>query len=492
MKRLIVLFFGLFLTNASFSQGLNNLFMFGYNRNGNVPSNMDLLSGAPVLSTALRGMNMQTSHANITDSLGNLLFYTNGIYIADASNDTMINGSGLNPSFITDGYQNYGLRIPQSDLIIPKPGSSSIYYLFHCTWDDGFTNFSAAKYFYVTTIDMNGNNGLGEVIDKNNVILSDTLTGGTITACKHANGRDWWVVLPEYPHPSYYVFLVTPDTIMLSSKQTIGVRDISWGQMCFSKDGTKFGSYDATTDIEIFDFDRCSGTLSNPVFVPVNDGQDGFGCSFSPDAGKFYASSNKTLYQIDLTSTNIPSTLDTVAQWDSTFCSNGLPTGFLMQELGSDDKIYVVTDWFTDKLSVIQSPDNLGISCNAVQHAITLPGLNDATIPNHPNYFLGPVTGSVCDSLSTGIKEQEKTPMQIKLSPNPANGEVYVLYDFGYQHNGTVELLDLQGRVLYRQNLYWSGKQLQLHTANYTNGLYEVVVKDDIGRKTSAKLVVQH
>ena len=123
---------------------------------------------------------------------------------------------------------------------------------------------------------------------------------------------------------------------------------------------------------------------------------------------------------------------------------------------------------------------------------ISLPGLNDQTMPNHPNYFLGPVAGSVCDSLSTGIKEQEKSPLQIKLSPNPANGEVYLLYDFTYQHNGIVELLDVEGRVIYTQKLYWSGRQLQLHTANYANGLYEVVVKDDSGRKASAKLVIQH
>ena len=464
--------------------------MFGYNYQGNTPCDMDLVSGAPVTSSVIRGMNIQTSHANITDSLGNLLFYTNGIYIADASNDTMLNGGGLNPCLYTITHAPYGLRLQQSDLIIPKPGSSSMYYLFHCTWDI-VTSIDAGLYFYVTTIDMLGNNGLGEVIDKNHVLLTDSITGGNITACKHANGRDWWVVVPEWPHPSYYVFLVTPDTILLSSKQTIGIRDSSWGQMCFSKDGTKFGSYDSQTDIEIFDFDRCSGTFSNPLFVPVNDNQFGIGCGFSPDATKFYASGDRNLYQIDLLASNIPASLDTVARWDST---SGLtmPTEFMMEELGPDDKIYLTALFPSNYLSVVDSPNNLGPSCNVLQQGISLPGLNDQTMPNHPNYFLGPVSGSVCDSLSTGIKEQKKTPLQIKLSPNPANGEVYLLYDFTYQHNGIVELLDVEGRVIYTQKLYWSGRQLQLHTANYANGLYEVVVKDDSGRKASAKLVIQH
>ena len=491
MRFILLLFFFLFSHLLSFSQGLNNLFMFGFNQNGNTPCNMDLQGGTPVLNTETRGMNLNASHANITDSVGNLLFYTNGVYIADRTNDTMQNGGGLNPSTFTYSYRNLGLRLPQSDLIIPMPGSYTVYYLFHCTIDDGFSSFLAGKYFYASEIDMHGNGGLGEVIDKNHILLTDTITGGNITACKHANGRDWWVVVPEYPHPCYYVFLVTPDTIMLSSKQTIGVRDSSSGQMCFSKDGSKFGSYDATTDIEVFDFDRCTGTFSNPIFVPINDGQFGIGCGFSPDATKFYASSAQTLYQIDLTAANVAASLDTVAQWDSTM---GLPnqTEFLLQQLGPDDKIYINSVFASNYLSVIDSPNNNGIASNVLQQAMTLPCLCDGTMPNHPNFFLGPVTGSICDSLSTGIKPAEQKPIEVKLSPNPANGEVYVLYDFAYQKNGKVELIDVQGRILYQQSLYWSGRQLQLHIGNYANGLYEVRVSDELGRRGSKKLVIQH
>ncbi|MBL0072630.1 MAG: hypothetical protein IPP34_12865 [Bacteroidetes bacterium] len=35
---------------------------------------------------------------------GNILFYTNGIYISDATGDTMQNGSGPNPSVYTSWY----------------------------------------------------------------------------------------------------------------------------------------------------------------------------------------------------------------------------------------------------------------------------------------------------------------------------------------------------------------------------------------------------
>ncbi|MCB0849322.1 MAG: hypothetical protein KDC20_06170, partial [Bacteroidetes bacterium] len=61
---------------------------------------------------------------NISDVSGNMLFYTNGYYIADATNDTMQNGSGLNPGAYANAFSD-GFMIPQGALIIPKPLSSS-------------------------------------------------------------------------------------------------------------------------------------------------------------------------------------------------------------------------------------------------------------------------------------------------------------------------------------------------------------------------------
>jgi hypothetical protein len=36
------------------------------------------------------------------DSLGNILFYTNGCYVANVQGDTMANGAGLNPGEMAD------------------------------------------------------------------------------------------------------------------------------------------------------------------------------------------------------------------------------------------------------------------------------------------------------------------------------------------------------------------------------------------------------
>ena len=47
---------------------------------------------------------------------------------------------------------------------------------------------------YYAIIDMNQNGGLGKVISKKNLLYKGTFGGGRITACRHANGRDWWLV----------------------------------------------------------------------------------------------------------------------------------------------------------------------------------------------------------------------------------------------------------------------------------------------------------
>jgi hypothetical protein len=118
--------------------GISNNWITGYASWGGLPfgqTRINFISGIPSISYDSLNMDFRHTHANISDSQGNLLFYTNGYYIADASHDTMQNGSGINPgayaSMFTDGFM-----IPQGALIIPKPGSNSIYYLFHCTVED--------------------------------------------------------------------------------------------------------------------------------------------------------------------------------------------------------------------------------------------------------------------------------------------------------------------------------------------------------------------
>ena len=115
-----------------YSQGISNWWLSGYNYSTGPAtgtygfSATNFYSGFPDTTTSDISIDFLDCNANISDSSGNLLFYTNGIYIANAMNDTMVNGSGISPSVYTTQHLGIGLRVKQGNLILPLPGSSTL------------------------------------------------------------------------------------------------------------------------------------------------------------------------------------------------------------------------------------------------------------------------------------------------------------------------------------------------------------------------------
>src|SRR4029077_8875761 len=93
--------------------------------------------------------------------------------------------------------------------------------------------------------------------------------GEKLAAVKHANGRDWWIITHATDSAIFRVFLLTPDTVFLNSNQSIGTDPypgyyVFWGgEMISSPSGNKLGLVGEDGVINMFDFDRCSGTFSN-------------------------------------------------------------------------------------------------------------------------------------------------------------------------------------------------------------------------------------
>ena len=117
---------------------------------------------------------------------------------------------------------------------------------------------------------MNLNNGLGEMVEKNTLILQDTFSDGYLQAIQHANGRDWWVIAPKAVSNCYHKLLLDSAGLHYVEKQCIGnvwdYRDWA-GQAVFSPDGAKYIRYNVVylgldQYLDIFDFDRCTATLS--------------------------------------------------------------------------------------------------------------------------------------------------------------------------------------------------------------------------------------
>ncbi len=330
-----------------FSQGIDNLWMLGYDSHSGLPfggTNFEFSQGVPNIYYVNRIQNFGTTNANITDTAGNLLFSANGVWIADATGDTMLNGSGLNPSDYTTSNYQYGLSITQGNVIIPAPGNPQLYYLFHITIDETtMSGHYITHNLYCSTIDMSMNGGLGAVVNKNEVILNGDIVPGKLTAVKHGNGKDWWLISHLYNSFGFVKFLIDSAGIHGPYNTAAGVLRLdATGQCTFSKDGSRMAYYDVITDLDIFDFDRCTGDLSNFQHFAIDDSAQSAGVAFSPNGRFLYVSSMRYLYQYDLQSANIDSSKIIVGVWDG-FYSPQPPfaTLFFLAQLAPDNKIYI-------------------------------------------------------------------------------------------------------------------------------------------------------
>ena len=429
MKRITKILFIILLTHFhSYPQGQDKMWLMGYDccyPGLFYGMNWNFNSGSLVIDTINRGMNFSETNGIMCDEYGNLLFYSNGAYVANALNDTMLNGNGLNPSDFTTSHSQLGLTIPQANLIIPFPDDSTKYYLFHETIDERPFTY-ASHYLYYSIIDMNLDSGRGGVIQKNTVLLNDSLVPGRITACKHANGRDWWVFAHQLYSGIMYKWLITPSGIQGSLVQDLFTwRDIYVGQNLFSPDGSEYAYYEPYGDLDIWDFDRCTGDFSNLVHIDINDSAILGGLAFSRSGRYLYVTSNTFIYQFDMQAPNIQLSQTTVAVWDH-FYSHGYAADFYLAALAPNDKIYINCGNSTTEMHVINYPDSAGLACDVCQHCVSLPAFNAFTIPNFPNYFLGAEGGTLCDSLPTEVRPQVLRKEELELFPNPVRNLLYI------------------------------------------------------------------
>ncbi|MBX3107491.1 MAG: hypothetical protein KF877_12850, partial [Bacteroidetes bacterium] len=224
MKKYILLLICVCIYNLSTGQGYNHNWLLGYDNAGIPPYTSVGKAFAEIDSLNInifsqsRKMPFMSSQANISDSAGNLLFYTNGCWIANATGDTMMNGDSLNPGNFSDGYCTLGYPIANMELALPVPGMMNKYILFHQTGDQSVWS----RKLYYSLIDMSLDSGRGAVTAKNQIAFSDSLISG-ISACKHANGRDWWVAVLKDSSDIIYTLLLTPNGITNIQQQHLNV-----------------------------------------------------------------------------------------------------------------------------------------------------------------------------------------------------------------------------------------------------------------------------
>ncbi len=506
MRKYYLIFFIILAHGNCLAQGFNHQWLIG-----NTVTIIDTNTTAKAARILFDATNADTigeirklavweTQANISDANGNLLFASNGCWIMDASGDTMQNGGDLSPGLGADSYCSSTTGLPNigGNLIITYPGDSTKFILFHQIGNFN-ANLLSTELFY-SVIDMNLNGGLGGVIggQKNVIAFSDTLSWG-LAACKHSNGRDWWIVLVKDGTNTIYKLLVSVNGISNISTQTFNMPQPfseQGGQPSFSPDGTKFAFKTGWTsnpvfhDVRILSFDRCTGMFDSLGYT-IRNGEFGFGLSFSPNSRYLYYSSGGHIYQLDTDAPNIAASDTLVATFDGycypcpTCC-----TTFWLMYLAANGKIYITSGAGTIDLTYINSPDSSGNACDVQQHALRLPCYTIRQGLNHPNYYLGCDTTLGCTPCYTGIDELSPTDFKFKVYPNPVSREILNIgYLLPQNKGGWFEIYDVTGKIVFKYPLpLWSNEQ-SFKLPGLSNGVYNCVITSD-NKKVSKKMAV--
>jgi len=424
--------------------------------------------------------------ASISDSSGNLILYGYPLNLSEYAG-VLYNG---NHEMLVNGDSLHCSPVYQDMLIVPFPGNIQKFIVFTI-------NISTGPHtgIYYSEVDMSAFSGQGAVITRNNQ-LTNIKPIDCITAVKHGNGRDWWILSKQggtFANNSYYKYLLTPSGISGPAIQNIGPILLGgFTRLRFSPAGTTLMVTTHAGSIDKFEFDRCSGVISNHQHIDQNVLNQMIGNEFSGNGRFFYVSNSDNwftpfeVYQYDLNAPNI--TLSKTLVYTDSVTSDSV-SGGLMQR-GYDGKIYIGTigypsfpyppsafNIYNQYLSFIRDPDSLGIPCGVIKQGYYLGGMGRSYwgLPNNPFYELESLTGSTCDTLTSLLNQYETG--EIIIYPNPTS-EVLTVKTANYQFYDKAPhaiIYDISGRRITSFQLTNFSTTISL--GNLIQGTYLLIVE---------------
>lgn len=471
MNKLTTTFLLLFLSIFCFSQNETNNWYFG--NKGGISFNNGTLN---VKNDG--EMEAPAGCSSISNSNGDLLFYTNGETIWNKNHQIMDNGNDLAGEIDNS----------QSSLIIPKPGDPNIYYVI-TTRKQRSSKLLITAGIYYSEVEFSSSNPLGRVTTKNRLLRNTA--SERVTAVHHANGNDIWLItfgnknsLPSSPintFMSYKIDNTGINTIPVVSEQE--ETTTSLGYMKASPNGKHIAIAEYQLFVYVYDFNSTTAEItyrkkvsSSPqIFVFGKN----YGIEFSQDSKVLYFSCDgggkSYVYQFFF--------LDTVISIKTrTLLVESAKYNFRALQLASNGRIYIAKTVNENNsikpsqfLGEITFPETQGHDANLIENAIDLGGKksNDG-LPNFiQSYFRNRIdvqNGCVSDSFDFSVD-----------SFLPVNS---IAWDFGdgntsnainpnhtynlpgkYISKAEVELSNLQKITLYKEVEVFSLPKLEINTS---------------------------
>ena len=418
-----LIYFGLFSLGFAQQTLQNNNWMFGATAVGlGIPQtpgpSLNFNNCNPNVLYNSPGVQFEGQTAISDATTGNLLFYSSGSQLRNALGQIMPGGNLVATS-----------NSISQNLIVKKPGSSTIYYHFTPETQAGAIISTAnpgLNGFSYSIIDMSLAGGLGAVVSSGN-LLQPFQNCEMVTGVYHPNGQDIWIIGHKFGNNTFFAYLLTPSGINPTPVySSVGPNIVTpgtsnyanshydaVGELKASPDGTKLAFttfYNSYTCL--FQFDKTNGVVSNPIPLSLGPNYAGYGTSFSQDNSKLYFSRvdptqggvsflpNGAIIQFDI------STYSQAAIQASFYVVFSSPTGFRSLKLGPDGKLYAARTTLTaggngaSYLAVINNPNLAGAACNFVNDGIFIGanrgrwGLNNVIEEfytcNNFNFSLGP------------------------------------------------------------------------------------------------------
>lgn len=330
--------------------------------------------------------------ASISDSEGNLLFYTDGVKVYNKNHLLMPNGDEL------DG----NISSTNSAIIVPKPNNPNTYYIFTAAAAENPQD--GLKY---SEVDMTLDSGLGDITSKNIALFSPITE--KLTAIKHASLNEFWLVAHKANNNEFLSYRITENGITsqpVVSAAGISISYSSAGQMKISPDGKKLAithtNFADEVPIQLFDFNAETGIISNAEDINLpNPNDPAYGVEFSPNSKVLYVAFFKGIAQYNIN--DIVTDNPYIILSSNTNPSPSSLGGYSGLQLAPNGKIYVA-DFLNTFLHIIHQPDNLLESCDFEYNGLSLEG-NTSGLGLPPFiqsfFFVGFQVDNPCEFINT-------------------------------------------------------------------------------------------